>query len=123
MGKFKVYIIDEAHQFGMPSWSALLKTIEEPPPFVVFIFCTTDFSDIPETIRSRCQCVEFNAIEAQPITDKLAKICAVISFDIDKTSLRFIAERAGGNMRTAENLLEQNLYTQPAAQPLELAFA
>jgi DNA polymerase-3 subunit gamma/tau len=74
LGKFKVYIIDEAHQYGMPSWSAMLKIIEEPPPHVVFIFCTTDFKDIPETIASRCQCVEFGKVKPHDIKKKLERI-------------------------------------------------
>jgi DNA polymerase-3 subunit gamma/tau len=123
MGKFKVYIIDEAHQFGMPSWSALLKTIEEPPPNIVFIFCTTDYADIPETIRSRCQSVEFGKAEPQNIAFKLGKICASLKLSIDDSSLRFIAETSNGNYRTAENLLEQQCWMQPQPQTMELAIA
>ena len=122
-GKFKVYILDEAHQYNMPAFSAMLKLLEETPPYLVVIMATTDYRAIPETIASRCQCVEFKKVEPQNIAYKLGKICASIGLAIDDASLRFIAESSNGNVRTAENLLEQRCYIEPPPQTMELVLA
>ena len=120
-GKFKVYILDEAHQYNMPAFSAMLKLLEEPPPYLVVILCTTSYKDIPETIASRCQGVEFGKVEPQNIAFKLGKICADLCLAIDKAQLQFIAESCNGNVRAAENLLEQRCWLEPPITSMALA--
>jgi DNA polymerase-3 subunit gamma/tau len=107
MGKKKVYIIDECHQLTEPAWAALLKIIEEPPPHLVIIFCTTDFLKIPDTITSRCQLFPFTKLEPEQIKNKLNNICHDLGLEPDDRHLDFIAQSSNGNLRTAENILEQ----------------
>ena len=107
IGKRKVYIIDEAHQLTETAWNGLLKLLEEPPPHLVIILCTTQADKIPLTVKSRCQLFPFNALKPDQIKGKLARIAQDWGIELDPKHLEFIAQSAGGNMRAAENLLEQ----------------
>jgi DNA polymerase III subunit gamma/tau len=107
MGNRKVYIIDECHQLTDTAWNGMLKLLEEPPPHLVIILCTTEYQKIPETIVSRCQLYPFVKLKDDMIQDKLLKICRKEGVEPDPIHLRFIIEKAGGNMRMAENTLEQ----------------
>ena len=93
-GRYKVYLIDEVHMLSKPAFNALLKTLEEPPPQVVFIFATTELIKIPETILSRCQCFEFKPLTQQQIIDQLQAICEHDGIAIDPHSLEEIAKTA-----------------------------
>lgn len=106
-GKYKVYIIDEVHMLTNEAFNALLKTLEEPPSQVLFIFATTAPQKVPNTILSRCQCFNFRRISVEEIVTKLKKIIKEEQLDIDITSLRLIAESATGSMRDAESILDQ----------------
>ena len=105
--RFKVYIIDEVHMLSKPAFNALLKTLEEPPPQVVFIFATTELIKIPETILSRCQCFEFKPLTLQQIIDQLKAICEHDGIQIDPHNLEEIAKNGAGSMRDAQSLLDQ----------------
>jgi DNA polymerase-3 subunit gamma/tau len=105
--RFKVYIIDEIHMLSKAAFNALLKTLEEPPPKVVFIFATTELTKIPETILSRCQCFEFKPLTHQQIINQLKAICENDGIQIDPHSLEEIAKNGAGSMRDAQSLLDQ----------------
>jgi DNA polymerase III subunit gamma/tau len=106
-GNKKVYILDECHQLTEAAWNSLLKILEEPPPHLVLILCTTDYKKLPPTIISRCQLYSFNKLKPEDIKRKLSTICRNIGQEPDTNSLQFIVEKADGNMRMAENILEQ----------------
>ena len=106
-GKYKVYIIDEVHMLTNEAFNALLKTLEEPPSQVLFIFATTAPQKVPNTILSRCQCFNFRRISIGEIVEKLKKIVEKEKLNIDLPSLRLIAESATGSMRDAESILDQ----------------
>ncbi len=106
-GQYKVYIIDEVHMLTNEAFNALLKTLEEPPGRVLFVFATTAPQKVPKTILSRCQCFHFRRISIDEIVEKLGKITAEEKIDIDLSSLRLIAENATGSMRDAESILDQ----------------
>lgn len=105
--RFKVYIIDEIHMLSKAAFNALLKTLEEPPPKVVFVFATTELTKIPETILSRCQCFEFKPLTHQQIINQLKAICENDGIQIDPQSLEEIAKNGAGSMRDAQSLLDQ----------------
>ena len=105
--RFKVYIIDEVHMLSKSAFNALLKTLEEPPKQVVFIFATTELIKIPETILSRCQCFEFKPLTHRQIQAQLDVICKQDAIDIDAQSLEEIATNGAGSMRDAQSLLDQ----------------
>ena len=105
--RYKVYIIDEVHMLSKNAFNALLKTLEEPPPQVVFIFATTELIKIPETILSRCQCFEFKPLSHQQIVAQLQLICDHDGIKIDGPSLEEIAKNGAGSMRDAQSLLDQ----------------
>ncbi|MDH5764013.1 MAG: DNA polymerase III subunit gamma/tau, partial [Nitrospinota bacterium] len=105
--RYKVYIIDEVHMLSKAAFNALLKTLEEPPKKVVFIFATTELIKIPETILSRCQCFEFKPLTHQQIIDQLKAICENDAIQIDAHSLEEIAKNGAGSMRDAQSLLDQ----------------
>jgi len=105
--RFKVYIIDEIHMLSKAAFNALLKTLEEPPPKVVFIFATTELTKIPETILSRCQNFEFKPLTHQQIINQLKAICENDGIQIDPHSLEEIAKNGAGSMRDAQSLLDQ----------------
>ena len=105
--KYKVYIIDEVHMLSKSAFNALLKTLEEPPPRVIFIFATTELIKIPETILSRCQCFEFKPLSHKQIVQQLALIGKHDGIEIDPKSLDEIAKTGAGSMRDAQSLLDQ----------------
>jgi DNA polymerase-3 subunit gamma/tau len=105
--RYKVYIIDEFHMLSGSASNALLKTLEEPPPHVIFILATTEVHKILPTIMSRCQRFDFRRISQVDIMKKLASICQAESITIASESLRLIARNATGSMRDALNLLER----------------
>jgi DNA polymerase-3 subunit gamma/tau len=106
-GKMKVYIIDEAHMLTREAFNALLKTLEEPPPHVVFIMATTEPNKIPETITSRCQRFDFHRISSADIEARLEHISKAEGFEIEGGALKLVAARADGSMRDAVSLLDQ----------------
>jgi len=108
-GRFKIYIIDEVHQVTRDAFNALLKTLEEPPPFVKFILATTEPHRLPETILSRCQRFDFRRIPARAIIQRLREIAQEEGLEITDGALRALAREAEGSMRDAESLLEQLL--------------
>jgi len=105
--RYRVYIIDEVHMLTLPAFNALLKTLEEPPPHVKFIFATTEAHKVPITILSRCQRFDFKRIPAARIIQHLLNIAAQEDIHISKTGLSLIAREAEGGMRDAESLLDQ----------------
>jgi DNA polymerase-3 subunit gamma/tau len=105
--KYKVFIIDEVHMLSPSAFNALLKILEEPPQFVVFVLCTTEIHKVPATIISRCQRFDFRRISVSDITKKLAHIVSKEGVKIDKEILEAIARHSGGHMRDAESLLGQ----------------
>ena len=107
--RFKIYIIDEVHMLTQAAFNALLKTLEEPPEHVKFIFCTTDPEKIPITVLSRCQRFDFAPVELQKIVERLRFIVDAESAEADDVALELIARRAAGSMRDSQSLLEQVL--------------
>ena len=105
--KYKVYIIDEVHMLTEPAFNALLKTLEEPPPHVIFIFATTEPHKIPLTILSRCQRYDFKRITLSSLLEQLRKIASQEKLEISDPSLHLIARQAQGSMRDAQSLLDQ----------------
>ena len=105
--RYKVYIIDEFHMLSGSASNALLKTLEEPPPHVIFILATTEVHKILPTIMSRCQRFDFHRISQTAIMKKLASVCVEENISITPESLRLIARSATGSMRDAWNVLEQ----------------
>ena len=107
--RYKVFIIDEVHQLSNHSFNALLKSIEEPPPHVVFIMATTELHKIPDTIQSRAQVYEFRTIAAADIAGQLRHIAAAEQIDIDDDGLALLARYAEGSMRDAQSAFDQVL--------------
>lgn len=108
-GKYKVYIIDEVHMLSKNAFNALLKTLEEPPPRVIFILATTEPHKVPVTIQSRCQRYDFRRISSADIAGHLAAICEKEGVTISNDSLRSIAIAAEGSLRDSQSLLDQVL--------------
>jgi DNA polymerase-3 subunit gamma/tau len=106
-GRYKIYIIDEVHMLSTAAFNALLKTLEEPPSHVIFIFATTEPKKIPSTILSRCQHHAFRRITKHKIKDQLRKITDTEKINIKETALEMIAKAADGSMRDALTLLDQ----------------
>src|SRR5262245_1029263 len=105
----KIYIIDEVHMLTKEAFNALLKTLEEPPGNVKFIFCTTDPQKVPETILSRCQRFDFGTIAAAMIGKRLAEIAAAEGVQVDPKAVALVARRAAGSMRDSQSLFDQLL--------------
>jgi DNA polymerase-3 subunit gamma/tau len=105
--RYKIYIIDEVHMLSTAAFNALLKTLEEPPPHVVFIFATTEPHKIPATILSRCQRYDFRRIPSSRISKSLADIAKNEGVTIDEESLSLISREATGSLRDAQSLLDQ----------------
>jgi DNA polymerase III subunit gamma/tau len=105
--RYKIYIIDEVHMLTGAAFNALLKTLEEPPEHVKFIFCTTDPEKIPITVLSRCQRFDFAPVEVGEIVGRLREIVAGENASADDEALELIARRASGSMRDSQSLLEQ----------------
>lgn len=107
MGRFKVYIIDEVHMMSSGAFNALLKTLEEPPSYVVFILATTDPNKLPATVLSRVQRYDFHRITIDTIQARLRDICDAEQLDVEDKALRYIAKMGDGSMRDALSLLDQ----------------
>jgi len=107
--RYKIYIIDEVHMLTKEAFNALLKTLEEPPEHVKFIFATTEAQKIPITILSRCQRFDFAGISAASIQQRLAQIAATEGVVVEADALQILASRAAGSMRDSQSLLEQLL--------------
>lgn len=105
--RFRVYVIDEVHMLSKGAFNALLKTLEEPPPHVKFIFATTEVNKIPETILSRVQRFDFKRIPANVVASRLRKICDAEGITISDTALQMVAKAGEGSMRDAQSLLDQ----------------
>ena len=106
-GRYKVYIIDEVHMLSIGAFNALLKTLEEPPEYVIFILATTEAHKIPVTILSRCQRYDFRRITVDTITGRLTELAEKENLDVEEKALRYIARAADGSMRDALSLLDQ----------------
>ncbi|MFN7876875.1 MAG: DNA polymerase III subunit gamma/tau [Pirellula sp.] len=106
---YKIYIIDEVHMLTPPAFNALLKTLEEPPAHVKFIFCTTDPEKMPITVLSRCQRFDFPPVHTSEILGRLKFICENEGKQADEAALQLVARRAAGSMRDSQSLLEQLL--------------
>ena len=107
--RYKIYIIDEVHMLTGPAFNALLKTLEEPPSHVKFIFATTEVQKIPITILSRCQRFDFSSIGTKQIAAHLQEITIKEGLEAEPEAIELIARRAGGSMRDAQSLLDQAL--------------
>jgi DNA polymerase-3 subunit gamma/tau len=106
---YKIYIIDEVHMLTNEAFNALLKTLEEPPPNVKFVFCTTEPNKVPDTILSRCQRFDFAPIATQQIMERLHEIAAAEGYQAEPAALELVARRAGGSMRDSQSLFDQLL--------------
>ncbi len=106
-GRYKVYIIDEVHMLSTGAFNALLKTLEEPPSYVIFILATTEVHKIPITILSRCQRYDFKRISIETITDRLKELMEKEQIAVTDKALRYIARTADGSMRDALSILDQ----------------
>ena len=106
-GKYKVYIIDEMHMLSIGAFNALLKTLEEPPSYVIFILATTEAHKIPITILSRCQRYDFKRISINTISSRLMELMEKENVEVEERAIRYIAKKADGSMRDALSLLDQ----------------
>lgn len=106
-GSYRIYIIDEVHMLSKSAFNALLKTLEEPPEHVIFILCTTEVQQIPETVISRCQRFDFKSIVVDDIEKRLAYVCECEQVRANPAALHILAQRAKGGLRNALTMLEQ----------------
>lgn len=106
-GKYKVYIIDEVHMLSTGAFNALLKTLEEPPSYVIFILATTETHKIPVTILSRCQRYDFKRISIETIKNRLEELMKAEQVNVEDRALKYIAKAADGSLRDALSLLDQ----------------
>lgn len=106
-GQYKVYIIDEVHMLSTSAFNALLKTLEEPPPYIVFVMATTEAHKIPHTILSRCQRFDFRRVPTATIAKSLIEICQAEGVPAEKEALWALARQADGSMRDGQSLLDQ----------------
>jgi DNA polymerase-3 subunit gamma/tau len=105
--RYKVYIIDEVHMLSKGAFNALLKTVEEPPPYVVFIFATTELQEVPATIRSRCQQFNFKLIPIETIAKILRGVCEETGLKAEDEALFWVAKESTGSLRDAYTLFDQ----------------
>lgn len=105
--RYRVFIVDEAHMLSMAAWNAFLKTLEEPPPHVIFIFASTEKNRFPPTILSRCQQFEFHRMSYEEVVARLRQLLASESFQMEEEGLALIAQQSEGCLRDAQSLLEQ----------------
>ncbi|MGB9606443.1 MAG: DNA polymerase III subunit gamma/tau, partial [Bryobacteraceae bacterium] len=105
--RYKVFIIDEAHQITPEAFNALLKTLEEPPEWVVFVLCTTEAHKIPATIASRCQHFSFRTLAFEEILQRLEQICAKEGIEADAEALGVLAQAGDGSLRDSLSALDQ----------------
>jgi DNA polymerase-3 subunit gamma/tau len=111
--KYKIYILDEAHQITDAAFNALLKTLEEPPEHIVFMMATTQPEDFPQTVRSRCQHFSFHAVKLVDIMAQLRSIAAAEGVSADETALSLLAEAGDGSMRDALSIMDQAIASAP----------
>jgi DNA polymerase-3 subunit gamma/tau len=111
--RYKIIILDEAHQITDAAWNALLKTLEEPPEWAVFMFATTQPEDIPQTIRSRCQHFSFHAVKLDDIVGQLRSIATKENLTADDATLTLLAEAGDGSMRDALSIMDQAIASAP----------
>ncbi len=109
IGRFKVYLIDEVHMLSRHSFNALLKTLEEPPPHVKFLFATTDPQKLPVTVLSRCLQFNLKRLTTNQIVEHMSNICATEKLDAEAPALKRLGRAAAGSMRDGLSLLEQAL--------------
>ncbi|MBQ0050887.1 MAG: DNA polymerase III subunit gamma/tau [Treponema sp.] len=105
--RYKIYIIDEVHMLSTSAFNALLKTIEEPPPYVIFIFATTELHKVPATIKSRCQQFNFRLVPIETVKEQLAQAAAEIGIQAEDEALYWVARESTGSMRDAYTLFDQ----------------
>ena len=106
-GRYKIYIIDEVHMLSNSAFNALLKTIEEPPPYIVFVFATTEVHKVPATIRSRCQQFNFRLIGPEQIKQRLQQVVQELNIPAEEAALFWMAREATGSLRDGYTLLDQ----------------
>jgi DNA polymerase-3 subunit gamma/tau len=123
LGRYKIYIIDEVHMLSRSAFNALLKTLEEPPPFVKFIFATTEIRKVPATILSRCQRFDLTRVEPQALFDHFKRICLAEGADIEDEALSIVAKMADGSVRDGLSLLDQIIANHTADGPITSALA
>src|ERR1700694_1493246 len=111
--RFKIYILDEAHQITDAAFNALLKTLEEPPSHVIFMMATTQPEDIPQTIRSRCQHFSFHAVKFEQILAQLRMIAEKEQVEAEDAALALLAEAGDGSMRDALSIMDQAIASAP----------
>ena len=107
--RYKVYLLDEVHMLSKSAFNAFLKTLEEPPPNVVFVMATTELNKVPDTIKSRCQLLRFSQVGERDIADRLGRICVAEGVQIEAPVLADLARASRGGMRDAETMLERIL--------------
>ncbi|MGP1415479.1 MAG: DNA polymerase III subunit gamma/tau [Treponema sp.] len=105
--RYKIYIIDEVHMLSTSAFNALLKTIEEPPPYIIFIFATTELHKVPATIKSRCQHFNFRLVSVEQLKDTLKAACDELNIKAEEEALYWIAKEATGSVRDAYTLFDQ----------------
>ena len=105
--RYKIFIVDEAHQITNEAFNALLKTIEEPPPWAVFILCTTESHKIPATIASRCQHFSFRSVDFNDLIDRMREICVAEGIEADDEALAVLAQAGEGSVRDSLSALDQ----------------
>src|ERR1051325_3410833 len=105
--RYKIFIVDEAHQITSEAFNALLKTIEEPPPWAVFVLCTTEAHKIPATIASRCQHFSFRSVDFEDLTARMAWICGEEGIETDPDALAILAQAGEGSVRDSLSALDQ----------------
>ncbi|MDW8300309.1 MAG: DNA polymerase III subunit gamma/tau [Anaerolineae bacterium] len=120
-GRYKVYIVDEVHRFSGAAFDALLKTLEEPPPHVIFVLATTELDKVPPTIRSRSLTFEFRRVSLNDVVERLAKIAAAEGVQIDRAALELVAQQGTGSVRDSISLLDQLIAAPSERITLEMA--
>jgi DNA polymerase-3 subunit gamma/tau len=120
-GRYKVYIVDEVHRFSGAAFDALLKTLEEPPPHVIFVLATTELDKVPPTIRSRSLTFEFRRVSLNDVVERLAKIAAAEGVQIERAALELIAQQGTGSVRDSISLLDQLIAAPDERITLEVA--
>jgi DNA polymerase-3 subunit gamma/tau len=118
--RYKIYIIDEVHMLSNSAFNALLKTIEEPPPYIVFVFATTEVHKVPATIRSRCQQFNFRLIGPEQIKARLQEVVQELKLPAEEAALFWMAREATGSLRDAYTLLDQVISFSPEGIRLEI---
>lgn len=117
-GRYKIYLVDEVHMLSRAAFNALLKTLEEPPPHVIFLFATTEPAKIPDTILSRVQRFDFKRIPVGPVVERLGQIAKAEQLELSEASLRLIARAGDGSMRDSQSLLDKVIsFSTPGQVP------